>query len=131
LDRRWAQWQFYSGVELDIPTLAGAGALRSTANDMLNFLAAYLSYIKTPLAEAMAEQISIRRPAKPNFDIAYAWRVRSRDGNTIFWHGGTTGGYRSYVGFDLEARTGVVVLANNSTLGTENIGHRLLNPSRR
>ncbi len=46
----------------DLPTLAGAGALRSTANDILTFLAANLGFIKTPLAQDMADEISIRRP---------------------------------------------------------------------
>ena len=39
----------------DLPqAFAGAGALRSTANDMLTFLAANLGYTRTPLAAAMA-----------------------------------------------------------------------------
>ena len=37
----------------DIPALAGAGALRSTANDLMTFLAANLGYVKSPLAPAM------------------------------------------------------------------------------
>jgi len=47
----------------DIPTLAGAGALRSTANDMLTFLAANLGFVQTPLAGAMADEVSVRRSA--------------------------------------------------------------------
>src|SRR5262249_19332240 len=37
----------------DLPTLAGAGALRSTTNDLLTFLAGHLGYTKTPLEPAM------------------------------------------------------------------------------
>src|SRR5262245_25995017 len=37
----------------DLPTLSGAGALRSSANDMLTFLEAFLGYKETPLAPAM------------------------------------------------------------------------------
>ena len=47
----------------DLPALAGAGALRSSANDMLTFLAANLGYVKSPLAPAMAAMLSVRRPA--------------------------------------------------------------------
>ena len=46
----------------DLPTLAGAGALRSTANDMLTFIAASLGYTKSPLAPAMAAMLKERRP---------------------------------------------------------------------
>src|SRR4029077_13067143 len=37
----------------DLPTLAGAGALRSSANDMLTFLEAFLGHKETLLAPAM------------------------------------------------------------------------------
>ncbi len=115
----------------DIPTLAGAGALRSTTSDMLTFLAANLGYIKTPLAPAMADEISIRRPAgAPDMQIAYAWHIQTRDGDSIIWHNGGTGGYRSYMGFDPKTRVGVVVLTNISTdTGVDDIGRHLLNSS--
>jgi CubicO group peptidase (beta-lactamase class C family) len=115
----------------DIPTLAGAGALRSTANDMLIFLAANLGYVKTPLAQAMADEVSVRRPAgAADMAIAYAWHVQTKDGNSIIWHNGGTGGYRTYMGYDPKARAGVVVLSNISTpAAPDDIGRHLLNAS--
>ncbi len=116
----------------DLPAvLAGAGALRSTANDMLTFLAANLGYVKTPLAQAMADQMSIRKPAdSPDMQIAYGWHVQTKDGNSILWHNGGTGGYRSYLGYDPKAGAGVVVLTNFSNdAGVDDIGRHLLNAS--
>jgi len=114
----------------DLPTLAGAGALRSTADDMLTFLAANLGFVKTPLAQAMADEVSIRRPVGGDMEIAYGWHVQTRDGKPIIWHNGGTGGYRSYMGYDPKARTGVVVLTNISTVqGADDIGRHLLNAS--
>jgi serine-type D-Ala-D-Ala carboxypeptidase/endopeptidase len=115
----------------DVPTLAGAGALRSTTNDILTFLAANLGYTKTPLAQAMADEISIRRPTgQPGLEIAYAWHVQTKDGNSIIWHNGGTGGYRTYMGFDPKSRVGVVVLSNISTNeGPDDIGRHLLDAS--
>jgi hypothetical protein len=112
----------------DIATLEGAGALRSSANDILTFLAANLGYIKTPLAPAMAAEISIRRPTTiPDTEIAYAWHVQSKNGNSIIWHNGGTGGYMSYMGFDPKTRAGVVVLSNLSAPpGPDDIGRHLL-----
>ena len=46
----------------DLPTLAGAGALRSTANDMLTFLGAVMGLTKSPLAAPMASMLAVRRP---------------------------------------------------------------------
>ncbi|HEX7552498.1 MAG TPA: serine hydrolase domain-containing protein, partial [Geothrix sp.] len=46
----------------DIPTLAGAGALRSDADDLLTFLAGTLGYTKSRLAPAMAAMLAPRKP---------------------------------------------------------------------
>jgi D-alanyl-D-alanine-carboxypeptidase/D-alanyl-D-alanine-endopeptidase len=71
----------------DLPTLAGAGALRSTANDLLSFLAASLGYTKSPLAPAMAAMLAVRRPTGvPGLEIALGWHILSRDGHEIIWH---------------------------------------------
>ncbi|HTX39758.1 MAG TPA: serine hydrolase [Bryobacteraceae bacterium] len=114
----------------DIPTFAGAGALRSTVNDMLIFLAANLGYTKTALAQDMADEVSIRKPAGPGMEIAYGWHVQTKDGSSIIWHNGGTGGYRTYMGYDPKARVGVVVLSNISTAdGPDDIGRHLLNAS--
>ena len=65
----------------DLTTLAGAGALRSTANDMLTFVAANLGYKKTALAPAMAAMLDVRRPSGvPGLDVALAWHVFSTSG---------------------------------------------------
>jgi D-alanyl-D-alanine-carboxypeptidase/D-alanyl-D-alanine-endopeptidase len=109
----------------DLPTLAGAGALRSTANDMLTFLAANLGYNQTPLAPAMAAMLDVRRPSgAPGLEVALAWHIFSTaPGGTVIWHNGGTGGYRSFVGYDPKTRIGVVVLANASTAaGVDDIG---------
>jgi D-alanyl-D-alanine-carboxypeptidase/D-alanyl-D-alanine-endopeptidase len=115
----------------DIPALAGAGALRSTANEVLTFLAANLGFIKTPLAPDMAAQVSIRKPTGgPNLEIAYAWHVFTANGKVIYWHNGGTGGYRTFMGYDPAARVGVVALSNTSTpAGVDDIGHHLLDPA--
>ncbi|MGA3236570.1 MAG: serine hydrolase [Bryobacteraceae bacterium] len=114
----------------DLPTLAGAGGLRSTANDMLTFLAANLGYNKTPLAPAMAAMLEVRRPSgTPGLEVALAWHIYSTaSGATMIWHNGGAGGYRSFIGYDPKTRIGVVVLANAFTAaGVDDIGLRLLN----
>jgi CubicO group peptidase (beta-lactamase class C family) len=115
----------------DIPTLAGAGALRSTANDMLTFLAANLGLIKSPLAPAMAAMIKVRRPTGyPDLEIALGWHVFTGNGKEIVWHNGGTGGYQTWMGYDPKARVAVVALSNISIAqGTDDIGHHLLDPS--
>jgi D-alanyl-D-alanine-carboxypeptidase/D-alanyl-D-alanine-endopeptidase len=112
----------------DLPTLAGAGALRSSANDMLTFLEAFLGYKETPLAPAMKAMLEVRRPAGQT-KIGLAWLIYPTDGREIAWHNGGTGGFRSFVGYDPKERIGVVVLSNTSTpSGVDDIGLHLMNP---
>jgi CubicO group peptidase (beta-lactamase class C family) len=115
----------------DLPTLAGAGALRSTANDLLTFLAANLGYTKTPLAPAMAAMLKVRRPTgQAGLEVALGWHVSTTNGKEIVWHNGGTGGYRSFMGFDRETRVGVVALSNaETTAGVDDIGRHLLDAS--
>lgn len=113
--------------------MAGGGGLKSSVNDLLTFLAANLGYTKTPLAQAMAAQLSIRRstePSLPGMQIAYVWLLQTKNGNSIIWHNGSSPGYRAYIGFDPKSRAGVVVLSNcfSRTL-TDDIGRNLLDQS--
>jgi CubicO group peptidase (beta-lactamase class C family) len=114
----------------DVPALAGAGALRSSANDLLTFLAANLGSIKSPLAPAMATMLTaVRRPTGPPIrgEIALGWLVVKPSNDEIVWHNGGTGGYRSFVGFEPKTGVGVVVLSNTFTAaGVDDIGMHLL-----
>lgn len=114
----------------DLPTLAGAGALRSTAHDMLLFLSANLGFTQTPLAAAMEfQRTAVRRPTgAPNLGVALGWHILEHNGNEIIWHNGGTGGYRSWMGFDLKKRIGVVVLSNSAN-GVDDIGQHLVDNS--
>ena len=115
----------------DLPTLAGAGALRSSANDMLAFLVANLGYASSALAPAMADMLLVRRPTgQPDLEVALAWHISKTNGKQIVWHNGGTGGYRSFMGFDPEAGIGVLALSNAGTsAGVDDIGRHLLDPS--
>ena len=113
----------------DVTTLAGAGALRSSTTDMLTFLAAALGYTSSPLAPALAAMTATRRPGpSPSLEMGLGWHILKDYGTEIIWHNGGTGGYRSWIGYDPRARTGVVILSNAGTLaGPDDIGRHLLN----
>jgi CubicO group peptidase (beta-lactamase class C family) len=110
----------------DLATLAGAGALRSSANDMLTFLEAFLGYQESPLAPAMKAMLTVRRPVgKTKFEIGLGWSIA---GESV-WHDGGTGGFCSWVSYHPKERTGVAILSNTFTLsGVADIGLHLLNP---
>jgi CubicO group peptidase (beta-lactamase class C family) len=109
---------------------AGAGAIRSSANDLLTFLAANLGYTKTPLSGAMARMVAVRHDGRDNSQIGLGWNIESLNGLETVWHGGATYGSRTFAGYEPNSRVGVVVLSNyNSGSGIDDIGRYLLNPA--
>lgn len=110
----------------DLPTLAGAGALRSSASDMLVFLAANVDSTATPLSRMLRHTQAERRPTNnPSLKIGLAWHILARPLGNIVWHNGGTGGYRTFIGFDPVRRLGVVVLSNVDA-SVDDIGFHLL-----
>jgi D-alanyl-D-alanine-carboxypeptidase/D-alanyl-D-alanine-endopeptidase len=112
----------------DIPTLAGAGALRSTANDLLTFLAAMMGYADNPLAAAQKATLSTSRPTGgPFMDSGLGWAIDTRGGGEIIWKNGGTGGYRTFIGYSPKTGIGSVVLSNSAANeGVDDIGLHLL-----
>jgi D-alanyl-D-alanine-carboxypeptidase/D-alanyl-D-alanine-endopeptidase len=128
----------------DAPAMEGAMGLRSTVDDLLTFLSAFLGYTKTPLAPAMAAMLGVRRQTgEARHDVALGWHtltpgVCGRFGCKpmdveIIWHNGMSFGYSSYVGYDPKSRVGVVVLSNAAERleGIGDIARHLLVPQLR
>jgi D-alanyl-D-alanine-carboxypeptidase/D-alanyl-D-alanine-endopeptidase len=111
----------------DLPTFAGAGALRSTVSDMLTYIAANADSTSKPLGATLAMTHSERRfGGSANVTMGLNWhRVRSPAGRVYIWHNGGTGGYRTFTGYDEQTGLGVVVLSNTAR-GVDDIGLHLL-----
>jgi D-alanyl-D-alanine-carboxypeptidase/D-alanyl-D-alanine-endopeptidase len=111
-----------------LPALGGAGALRSTANDLLQFMAAELGYVETSLKAAMSAQLRPRRLTDTKgMETALGWFILMTPAGEIVFDGGGTAGYQSFLGFDQERQVGVVVLANAFTMsGVGDIGLHLM-----
>jgi CubicO group peptidase (beta-lactamase class C family) len=109
----------------DIPTLAGAGGIRSSAHDMLRFLAANIGLTATPLRSAMDESHEVRHGKANGTRVGLGWHIRKGDQGDVISHSGGTGGYRTFAGFVKETQTGVIVFTN-STVGVDEIGFSLL-----
>ena len=111
----------------DLPTLAGAGALRSTADDMLAFVAANLGVAPVPreLAEAIAASHEKRAAAATGESgVALGWHVARK--SRLVWHNGQTGGYHAFCGFSPDRKLGVVICANTATGLVDELADALL-----
>jgi D-alanyl-D-alanine-carboxypeptidase/D-alanyl-D-alanine-endopeptidase len=117
----------------DLDAFAGAGAIRSTAADMLTYLEANLhpeklkpvagSSAGATLSAALIQSHQLRADAMPGTRIALAWLFLSETGD--YWHNGATGGYSSYAFFNPKADYAAVVLFNTTLGNTGSFADRL------
>ena len=108
----------------DLGVFAGAGALNSTASDMLTYLDANLHPEKygtraapaSPLATlpaAVALEHEPRADAGEGAKMALAWGIDSK--THFLGHAGGTGGYGSFARFDPRQEWAVIVLYNRDS----------------
>ncbi|MGE3309639.1 MAG: serine hydrolase domain-containing protein [Limisphaerales bacterium] len=96
-----------------IPVLEGAGALRSTVEDLLTFASFNLGLRDTPLSAALAS--AHRRRAATTYggvSIGLGWWLWGLPGGEVIQHGGDTPGFTAFVGIHKGKGLGVVVLSN-------------------
>ena len=114
--------------------MAGAGALRSTAADVLRYLRAQLEPDRTPLAEAIRLTRQLWEPER-RMTIGLGWVRTKLPGGDLWWHNGGTGGFRSFAGFSPDRGEASVVLVNDvrspDRIGVEALPSLRRRPTRR
>lgn len=126
----------------DIPALAGAGALRSTMNDMLTFAGANLTAATSTASTGLIP--SLREAQRPRRFIAgeggivgkdsvgLNWIINASPSSRRFvWHNGGTGGYSAVIVLDPASQRAVIVLANSEDAHTsiQPLAFHLLDPN--
>jgi CubicO group peptidase (beta-lactamase class C family) len=110
-------------------TLQGAGAVCSTASDLLTFLEAQSGRTDTQLNHAMRMTQEKRQHVFLIMDVGLGWLMRERNGVTAWWHDGATGGYTCYAAFCRKPALGLVLLSNTDCYANAGaitrMGHRL------
>jgi CubicO group peptidase (beta-lactamase class C family) len=107
--------------------LGGAGALRSTASDMLRYLQANMHPEGQPLEHALREshQVLFKEDDHTSYGMNWIHSESERLKRELIWHNGGTGGFRSFLGFTADGRLGVLVLSNSSE-GVDDLAIELL-----
>ncbi len=126
------------GSEIQTPkvpdVIAGAGAFRSTANDLLKYLSANMGLLHTKLDESITLQHLIQHtgiiPNPMNYSgyIALGWAVLTNLGTETLTHAGAINGWNSFVGFTPTKQTGIVLLCScdSKEADMEKLGYVLL-----
>jgi CubicO group peptidase (beta-lactamase class C family) len=110
--------------------IQGAGALHSTANDLLKYLAANIGLIHTSINDIIQETHLIRHeyPEAPSLHFSSAsnkslsasyvglgWFIDTNLGTEVIQHSGGIDGYSSFVGFNPTKQEGAVLLCSCET----------------
>lgn len=89
--------------------LAGAGALLSTADDLLSFVHHNVSNA------ALKHSLTAIQQPQNQSPTALGWHVTEvDDGELMLWHNGGTGGYTSFLAVRPDTGTGIVILATST-----------------
>ena len=108
----------------DFDALAGAGALRSTANDILKLAAASLGDDDRPVVKAIHEAWKPHYGKPGEIGVGLGWHI-ARDGVSR-WHNGQTAGYSSAMFVFPPKHLGVVVLCNTASELTTPLAEKIL-----
>jgi CubicO group peptidase (beta-lactamase class C family) len=110
--------------------LAAAGALRSTARDLLRLAGVCLAAPQGRLGEALvlSQQCRHQDPGSDARCIGLCWHRDEFGGKrfALVWHNGGTGGCHSFLGILPERRLAVVLLCARQLPGVDGVAHRLL-----
>lgn len=115
-------WTFQSN-------LGGVGGVRATLDDMVRYVQGQLGHVEAPITPAL--QLA-QRPVSEQPPMAMNWMLPKAGGNTVHLHEGGTGGFSSFVAFDIQRDRGVVILSDttwNSIGSLGSLGLHLVDPS--
>ncbi|MCI0919912.1 serine hydrolase domain-containing protein [Sphingobacterium rhinopitheci] len=98
----------------DFQALAGAGALKSTTNDLLRFAQYQFKMPESNLENALALTRQFTYYLPPNTDIGLAWNMNMSNDVITYWHNGGTGGSSSFIAIVPDLKSAIVVLSNSA-----------------
>jgi CubicO group peptidase (beta-lactamase class C family)/predicted esterase len=97
-----------------------SGALYSSANDMLRYLAANMGLIHTSIDDILHDTHLMRHERGSIYSnntlkatyIGLGWNIATDFGKEVIWHSGATDGYTSFIGFNLPKQVGIIILCS-------------------
>ena len=107
----------------DIPSLAGAGAVKSTLGDMQKYLKALIEDSHPELFSKKLFQV--QKDVENDMSVCLSWFKIKKNNIEVLWHNGGTGGFLSEIIFDRENKAGVIILRNDNEF-TDVAGNKIM-----
>ncbi|MBC5992747.1 serine hydrolase [Pontibacter cellulosilyticus] len=98
--------------------VAPAGMLDMSAKDLMRYNLAFIGETKTKLYPHMQEVLQVQKIMSNDKGLqgglTLGWQIQVKDGDTLYWHNGGTGGFRSFTGLMPGKNKAVVILTNTA-----------------
>jgi CubicO group peptidase (beta-lactamase class C family) len=99
--------------------LAGAGAIKSTTTNMLNYLEGNIQTRNRDIAKAI-ERITVPTyPISPDVSIASGWHTFENLRYRTFWHNGGTYGFSTFCAFEPKTKSAVIIACNSFNVNSQ------------
>lgn len=108
--------------------IAGAGALWSSAEDLVRVARVMLGSQDNPLEHSLDADREVIEPDSNGYAVTRVWHVAESPDGPIYWHNGGTGGFRSFFGFRSATDEAIILLVSGRADPTE-AGMRWLDAS--
>jgi CubicO group peptidase (beta-lactamase class C family) len=108
----------------DFDALQAAGAIRSTAFDLLQYANANLGNAPAKLYQAI-ELTHTMTFTQGQTKVGLGWHLITLGRDELIFHNGQTGGYHSYLAVNTKKKFAVVILSNCAK-GTEDLGNSIM-----
>jgi CubicO group peptidase (beta-lactamase class C family) len=109
------------------PAMDGAGAARSTLNDMMRYLDFELGKINVPLSSLLPLLHQPRHAAEPSGSVGLGWQMHERpNGLKTIFKDGAVPGYTSFMVFTPSSGSGTVILSNQTGCPVTKIGAQII-----
>jgi CubicO group peptidase (beta-lactamase class C family) len=93
---------------------AAAGALHSTAEDMMRYAAFVMNSNQSELSKAVQLTLQPDFQVSEQLQVGLGWYIYQEGGHTWYTHSGGTGGYKSTLVIDAVTQRAVVILCNSA-----------------
>lgn len=93
----------------DFDAMAGAGAIRSTTEDLSKFVSAHFN------GDDGALKLT-RQPTftnSENMQVGLGWIISTKNNATRYWHNGATGGYHSIILMEPDNQNAIIILSRD------------------
>lgn len=94
-------------------SMAGAGAIKTNATDMLRYLEAHLSPLRPPFDNIHSALTTPQHAVSPAVNICYGWHTMERTVHRAYWHNGGTYGFSTFAAFEPEHKLAFFAASNS------------------